>query len=253
MHIICTNTISSHIIPPLLIIKMMLIYWLLISLPVVFTFIPGYSNVLYIESGKIGAAILGNSCTSSNEWLWMLGVSFLILIPRIFPYSSRSRLAKTDPKSGGIICLKIPKISLSLRLLNSIWCIASIIGSLVWKKGIGRMNVLDWIEHLGAKAAWPALFNLPIVLLPTSRLSYLMEFLNRGGTRSDMLNLHTEASILTALWIALHTILITIVYAIRDPGSFWEKMLPLTSLLGGEGIVNFMGWVAAVSPHICGC
>jgi len=229
---------------------MMLIYCLLISLPVVFVFIPGYSNVLYIDSGKIGADILGNSCTSSNEWLWMLGVSFLLLIPHILPISSRSRLAKTNSDSGGIICLKIPKISLSLRLLNSIWYIASIIGSLVWKKGIGRMDLLDWIEHLGAKAAWPALFNLPIVLLPTSRLSFLMEFLHCGGTRSDMINLHTDASILTALWIALHTIIITIVYAIRDPSRFWEKMLPLTSLLGGEGIVNFMGWVAAVSPHM---
>ena len=229
---------------------MMLIYWLLISLPVVFTFIPGYSNVLYIDSGKIGAAILGNSCTSINEWLWMLGVSFLLLIPYILPISSRSRLAKTNSDSGGIICLRIPKISISLRLLNIIWYVASIIGPFVWKKGIGRLDFLDWIEHLGAKAAWPALFNLPIVLLPTSRLSYLMEFLHCGGTRSDMLNAHVDASILTALWIALHTILITIVYAIRDPENFWEKMLPSTSLLGGEGIVNFMGWVAAVSPHV---
>ena len=206
---------------------------------------PGYSNLLYIDSGKIGAAILGNSCTSTNEWLWMLGVSFLLLIPHLLPVSS-SRLAKTNPDKRGIVCQKIPKISLSLRLLNGIWYIASIIGPLVSKKGSSRMDLLDWIEYLGAKAAWPALFNLQIVLLPTSRRSYLIEFLDCGCTRSDMLNIHTEASILTALWIALHTIFITIVYAIRDPGNFWEEMLPLTPM-GGEGIVNFMGWVAAVS------
>ena len=115
------------------------------------------------------------------------------------------------------------------------------------------MSFIDWISHVGAQAAWPAMFDMSIVLFPTTRLSHLLDFYyfessDTIGTATFLVDLHTKASLTMALWIAVHTILLSIVYFIRDiddPYEFLVQMLPLTSYLS-EGIDNFSGWMGGV-------
>lgn len=81
-------------------------------------------------------------------------------------------------------------------------------------------HVFDRLDKsCGAQAAWPAMFVL--ILFPTTHVSHLLDFYYFGssdtiGTATFLVDLHTKASLTMALWIAVHTILLSIVYFIRD-------------------------------------
>ena len=47
----------------------------------------------------------------------------------------------------------------------------------------------------------------------------------------------------SAIFLAIHAVLLSVVYAIRDKEKWFEEMVPMT-IYYTEGIVNFMGWVA---------
>ena len=135
---------------------------------------------------------------------------------------------------------------------------ASLLGPIVGHEH-NLSTPLYWVELLGAKAAWPAFFNLIILIIPTNRLSYLLDYYYYGsskskwdacspgiGTKTELVNLHTKAAVTMGIWIAIHAVLLSIVYFIREPDTFWASMLPLTVYLT-EGIYNFMGWMGGVS------
>lgn len=231
-------------------------YWLAAA-SLIFLLLPGSSDLLYLGGsryGRYGTSVLGGSCTSGNEWLWISSVSAAILVPyvanaptsRSIPPKPRSRATRIRPR-------------LTLPRLNCLWYAASVVGPFLWRRPTGVSSLLDWIERLGGKAAWPALLDLTVVLLPAQRLSRLLDFYYYGtaggggeggvATRTALVGMHTDASWWAALWIALHTVLLTVVYLVRDYETFWEKMVPMTKYTT-EGIVNFAGWVGAVSS--CG-
>ncbi|EJK52797.1 hypothetical protein THAOC_27892 [Thalassiosira oceanica] len=112
------------------------------------------------------------------------------------------------------------------------------------------MSQLRWLEHVGAKAGWPPLLNLTIIALPTERLSRMMDFFyfdksREIPTKTRLIRLHMEASVDSAIFLAIHAVMLSVVYAVRDREKFVEEMVPLT-LFYTEGIVNFMGWVACI-------
>lgn len=218
-------------------------YWVA-SASIIFLLLPGSSNLLYVDSGKYGSSILGNSCTTRNEWLWIGAISLLLVLPHLkLKYSSRC-CAST----------KVIRPKISWVQINVLWYLAALIGPCLWKLDMrSTMSFIDWISHLGSKAAWPAMLDMVIVLFPTTRLSHLLDFYyfnssDTIGTATFLADLHTRASLTMALWISVHTVLLSIVYFIRDidaPYEFLVQMLPLTSYLS-EGVDNFSGWMGSV-------
>lgn len=214
-------------------------YWLAAA-SVAALLLPGFSNLLYLESGKYGTAARGGSCTSGNEWLWIGSASALLLVPRLNASTSR----------GAPAAMATARPKLSLARLNGLWYAAALVGPCLWQPP-GAASFVDWLEYFGAKAAWPGLLNFALVLLPAQRRSRLLEFYyfdasDEIATRTALLSMHTAVAWSTVLWLALHTVLITVAYLVRDHDTFWEKMLPLTKYIT-EGIVNFSGWCACVS------
>ena len=216
-------------------------YWIATA-SIIILLLPGSSNLLYVDSGKYGTSIIGNSCTTRNEWLWIGIFSLLLVLPHL----------KYAPRCCASMKVIRPKIS--WVQINVLWYLAALIGPCLWKLDMrSKMSFIDWISHLGAQAAWPAMFDMAIILFPTTRLSHLLDFYyfkssDNIGTATFLVDLHTKASLTMALWIAVHTILLSIVYFIRDidaPYQFLVKMLPLTSYLS-EGIYNFSGWMGGV-------
>eukprot|EP00984_Skeletonema_dohrnii_P005998 scaffold2125_cov79-Skeletonema_dohrnii-CCMP3373.AAC.3 len=212
-------------------------YWIATA-SIIFLLLPGSSNLLYVDSGKYGSSILSNSCTTRNEWLWIGTISLLLVIPH----------RKYAPRCCASTKVIRPKIS--WVQINVVWYLAALIGPCLWRPDMRSMSFIDWTSHVGAQAAWPAMFDMSIILFPTTRLSHLLDFYYFGssdtiGTVTFLADLHTKASLTMALWIAVHTIMLSIVYFIRDidaPYDFLEQMLPLTLYLS-EGIVNFSGWM----------
>ncbi len=216
-------------------------YWVATA-SIIFLLLPGSSNLLYVDSGKYGSSILGNSCTTRNEWLWIGTISLLLVLPHL-TYAPRC-CAST----------KVIRPKISWVQINVLWYLAALIGPCLWKLDMhSTMSFIDWISHLGASAAWPAMIDMVIILFPTTRLSHLLDFYyfkssDTIGTATFLVDLHTKASLTMALWISVHTILLSIVYFIRDidaPYEFLVQMLPLTSYLS-EGVYNFSGWMGGV-------
>ncbi len=216
-------------------------YWI-VTASIIFLLLPGSSNLLYVDSGKYGSSILSNSCTTRNEWLWIGTISLLLVIPH----------RKYAPRC--CVSTKVIRPKISWVQLNVFWYLAALIGPCLWRlDDVRSMSFIDWISHVGAQAAWPAMFDMSIILFPTTRLSHLLDFYyfessDTIGTATFLVDLHTKASLTMALWIVVHTILLSIVYFIRDiddPYEFLVQMLPLTSYLS-EGIVNFSGWIGGV-------
>jgi len=78
-------------------------------------------------------------------------------------------------------------------------------------------------------------------------MSRLMDFfhfeMGDTPTKTSLINLHIKASVNSAIFLAIHAVLLSVVYAIRDKEKWFEEMVPMT-IYYTEGIVNFMGWVA---------
>ena len=211
-------------------------HWLAVA-SIIFLLLPGSSNLLYLESYR---SILGGSCTTGNEWLWIGSISILLIIPHL-------HAPRCVPSA------KILRPKLSWIQLNVLWYLASLVGPILWKDRVQR-SLVDWLELFGGKAAWPAMWNMAILVFPTTRLSHLLNFYyfdssDSIGTATYLVDLHTKTSLTMAAWLAVHTVLLCAAYYIRDihaPYEFLEKMLPLTHYLS-EGIYNFSGWVGGVS------
>ena len=62
-------------------------------------------------------------------------------------------------------------------------------------------------------------------------------------TKTSRVNLHIKASVNSAIFLAMHAVLLSIVYAIKDKEKWFEEMVPMT-IYYTEGIVNLFGWVA---------
>ena len=184
-------------------------------------------------------------CLAPEDNLFAAELSLVSTSPQIFrcvPYRSSSRFTMDSNRVSPC----------KIRYAASLLC------AIIWRERTLE-TLWQWLELFGGKAAWPAMFDLFIVLLPAQRVAKVLDFYYFGtneskwdvdspgiGTKTTLVNLHTKASITMAIWIAIHGVLCAIAYLIRDPADFWATMVPLTKYLT-EGIYNFMGTMAGVS------
>ena len=138
-----------------------------------------------------------------------------------------SRCNRNTPTSTNTSC---NCVSLTTRM-NWLWFAAAWTGIYLWK-GIGVVsNAKHWdlldielvaglLKYIGAKVAWPALWNLAIVLLPVQHIvvRYQLQYYYNNNNfvlpKTNLANFYTTASISLALRFAVHALLITATYSI---------------------------------------
>ena len=258
---------------------------------VLFLMLPSSCHILYMGHGNY---ILGRTCTTGSEWLWIGTFSALLLLPlvvdRFSPRSNGSNNnhhhpAATQPpppaaaaveEGDGIMSSHRPnrrrrtllgRMILNFTCLNCLWYIGALAGPLLWNgvPGISKQFThddwkerwLDLLDRLGAKAAWPAMWNMALVLLPILRSPILLRYYYFWDdsaedvlldTKTNLVSLHTRASIAMAFWLVVHVLFLTIVFLVRadfSMATFIWQMVPLTRYYT-EGIANFSGWAACV-------
>ena len=112
-----------------------------------------------------------------------------------------------------------------------------------------KANVVMFINHIGAEAAWPALWILGlVVLLPVASPLYQTPPAEKKSYIA-LRKTHSEAGMLILWWSLAHGILLTVAYALRVSSfdEFVLKMVPVVvdgKWYDTEGVVNFAGWVA---------
>lgn len=84
-------------------------YWIFI-VSIIFLLLPGSNDLLYIDHDSFGRHLLGNSCTTGNEWTWIGLNSMLLILPHI-------KSVRWIPP----VTVWRPKIS--WVQLNFIWCV----------------------------------------------------------------------------------------------------------------------------------
>ncbi|KAG7374293.1 FAD binding protein [Nitzschia inconspicua] len=243
-------------------------YWLAIT-TIGFHLLPQYSQLMYLTRES---HLLGNTCTTTSEWTWIFFASFLcILFPRAsLKQGNRARNPQRFP------C----KYSFPITILrmNILWYAAACIGPFFWYDDVNRfqLNFLELLNFLGAKAAWPALWNFSLfILFPIHRnassshtnsiLDMYLRMPNRTSienvsgnlikTKTDLRVVHIQSAIAAAFWLTVHAVFIFIVYCCRANSflDLLQKMIPMVLFVNGkyalfytEGIVNFEGWVACL-------
>lgn len=243
----------------------------LAALTLGFHFLPRYSSLLYITSHS---RVLGNTCTTAEEWSWIFVASLVVLfVPHVHLQS---------PKLPWRYCC----FKLTLTRMNILWFVAACMGPLIWEWMESRNlfsssnysnAIVMWVNYLGAKAAWPAYWNFGlIVLLPIHEhascpnVPSLLDLFIRSPTghsngqrpgidddlriktKTGLRQTHTRASAWVAFWLSVHAVFIAIAYAVRlgTFSSFFETMLPMVLRINGvyrvfytEGVVQFEGWI----------
>ncbi len=86
-------------------------HWILI-LSTVFLLLPGSNDLLYIDHDSFGRRLLGNSCTTTNEWTWIGLLSALLIVPHV---KNAPRVRQWTPR----LIIWRPKIS--WVQLNCLW------------------------------------------------------------------------------------------------------------------------------------
>ena len=201
--------------------------------------------------------MLGGTCTKYSEWSWIIGMGILfLLVPigilfllRQLTRSAQHLNRKQEwPREGSVW-----RPWTLFLLVNIFWFVAALYQSLynIYQE---ESTLSRYLEVLGAKAAWPSYWNLLFVLVPVQRISSLRHLLTLSNSSSslsfssniEMIPYHIWAGYAIVFWLSVHTVLLSIVYAINNTWSkWWEKMLPFRNFYT-EGVVNGMGWVGYI-------
>ena len=198
---------------------------------------PDSNSVLYLDySGEVG-----NTCTTSAEWIWIFATSSLILLPTALIWCCK-RISldtlKRQPPLSGSCQLKLR----TFLVINLLWFAASLVQPLLRNRH-RTPSVLDVLEILGAKAAWPALWNLAAVVFPVQRISPLQRLVFQSSlSHKETTVLHIWTGNAVLFWLLFHAAFTSTAYAIRLSWEEWrESMLPFRGFYT-EGVVNAMGW-----------
>ena len=192
---------------------------------------PDYNHILYLGPSS---AVVGGTCTKYTEWAWMFGIgSLLLLVPNLILFMIRSkRTTYKNPKKEWP--QEVWKCWILFLLFNIIWLLAALYQpfySLFQKES----SLLRYVEVVGGRAAWPAYWNLLFVLVPVQRVSSLRHLLTLSNSSSsssfsshiEMIPYHIWAGYAIFFWLSLHTVLLSIVYGMKNTWSqWWEKMIP---------------------------
>jgi len=161
--------------------------------------LPFYNDWLYVQGST------GWTCVTQNDWIWMAISSFLLLLA----FMPRRKEAPLE-----FLCTSRQAFFFFLGL-NVLWFILSIIPR--WpKENTQTTQNTRMLNMLGGTAAWPAMFNLAMVLFPVQRMLPLLEQGFGLAVRNQALPWHKWCGHALLLWLALHTILLSIDYALRS-------------------------------------
>lgn len=126
------------------------------------------------------------------------------------------------------------QVFLVFLAINLLWFSAALSTSLQYIEGFVQLMNL-----VGGKAAWPALWNLAIIVFPVNKVAVILAISHR-----DLNYCHIWAGNAILFWLSIHTILISVVYAIEKGSlSEWIFVMVPQKTLYSEGIVNFVGWI----------
>ncbi len=175
------------------------------------------SNVLYFHGNSW-------SCTTRQEWTWIAVTGLLMLLLQMKPHH------QIDPPSEQAKS----KLFLCFLAINLLWFSAAI-SELDYTS-----SVVKAVEFLGAKAAWPGMWNFAFVIFPVKRSSEVFAI-----SHKDTLFLHIWAGQAIFFWLAVHTVFLSIAYVVNSDYSIrnWTKVMVPSDGLYTEGVVNFMGWL----------
>lgn len=166
-----------------------------------FMSLPSFSEILYVQHPNF-------SRISCNEWIWTAGTTaWIVLIFRM--------LRPQEDFEHFITCHAAFCFFLATNLL---WIMVPLLQSLHNECDAtvvlpdDDMNI-QIAQLTGAKAAWPALWNVAILSIPAQRLSPILE--GMGLSTTQALPFHIWAANAALLWLILHTILLSVVHAYR--------------------------------------
>lgn len=190
--------------------------------------LPLYNDWLYVREST------GWSCVTRQEWTWMLVWIVLLLGSYAVPSQLLGEQPNVEPR--GFLATKGQACYFFLAM-NLIWFILAMIPA--W-------NTDRLLQVVGARSAWPAMWNLAMVVFPVNRCWPILQYgLGLQGPWQTM-PWHVWSGHGILMWSSLHALLVTTDYAIQA-GSFrnwWKLMVPFYYPLYTEGDVNFAGWLS---------
>lgn len=221
---------------------------------IAFLLLPGFNDLLYVT----GSHFVGTTRVTVNEWIWILVITPLCVVWTMGMRRSRQTALSSDDATATITtkCTRFLFAS-KLRTLrvfvmvNLLWFLASIgrpFATILRDAAPETPSSDIWwdvVEMIGAKAAWPAMWNLALVVFPVCRTSSLLSS-SCGMSPREALPLHYWAANALLFWLAVHTTVLSLVYFLRKAKCNSSEWLSLMIPLGGrytEGVVNFMGWM----------
>lgn len=201
--------------------------------------------------------------SSGNEYLWMLITQALILLTSIWSLTNgtaspsdantgRQRSAAPVKKE---CCVEEKTAWQCFLMMNILWYLLALIGSAHRREGgddgASTRSQLDFLLGLlGGKAAWPAMWDLAMVLFPIQRF---VPFIRHDWgvvaqqTRGTQL-WHIWCGHACVMWLFIHALLLSCQYYFyRAPDGWhdwWILMTPYFATVYTEGHVNFAGWIS---------
>ena len=191
-----------------------------------FECLPNFGNVLYHHRDQA----LCETCTTPAEWSWIVVTSAILFLPNIWRLVGSSSRIKLRHSRANMLLVFV--------VVNVIWFILALSRSIMEVK-----DIVHLMELVGGKAAWPALFNLAVMIFPVKRTSEALDI-----SHKDLTFCHIWAGHAILFWLVVHTVLLSIVYAIhtKSLAGWLHLMVPFDNLYT-EGVVNFMGWIGLLS------
>jgi NAD(P)H-flavin reductase len=181
------------------------------------------------------------ACSSDASLTWLAGVAVSALLPFLLWRTSTPTAAPGRSRVLGARDQRRTAFWV-FSCLNTAWFGLALLSGYMWRETqLG--DFASALNFVGGKAAWPALWNLAIIIVPVDRSSYLLRMLGLGHDAT--LTCHIWAGHALWWWLVAHTALLTIGYAIQYPSieKWMAVMVPLEDRFT-EAPVNFAGWLA---------
>ena len=222
----------------------------------VFLCLPGFSSLLYVIK-----RLSNPTGVSSNEWIWTFATS--LWIASLFRLGSSNCNCNAKPLHRFRVLVREQTAWWIFVAANVVWMVLPLVSYYVSycvsyyqrlpedANATERMSWNDkdywikWIDLIGGKSAWPALWNVAFVCIPIQRVSPLLE--SMGISSQQAVEGHIWAANAALAWLLVHAVLLSLVYAHNTNG--WKEWLSLMvpyKMYYTEGVVNFMGWVGLV-------
>mmetsp|Transcript_31450 Transcript_31450/g.71974 ORF Transcript_31450/g.71974 Transcript_31450/m.71974 type:complete len:879 (-) Transcript_31450:62-2698(-) len=213
---------------------------------------------LYVYDGAVDVSKSAGSCITRNEWIWTILTNALVLLALfVLPFllhCRNNRYASTK----SVTTTKKQALVLFL-IMNMVWFVLPVAfkhrankSSASPSSHYGRSWWIYWLGLLGGKAAWPAMFDILMMLFPVNRILGTLALSSSPAfshtfSHRDLLPWHEWCGDAIVFWIIVHTIFLSLHYFYGMADSSLQKwidlMAPAYFPVYTEGDVNFAGWL----------